>query len=294
MIKQELPLVSVVCLCYNHSKYVIESINSVLNQTYANVELIIVNDASTDNSDSVIKKFLIERPGINYISLKTNHGNCKAFNLGWAASSGEYIIDLAADDILLEERVAVGVKTLLASGDTYGVNFADAIIIDEIGNRVKEHKTEKLFKEAVPEGYIFKELLSKYFINPATMMYTNALLKSLGGYDESLAYEDFDLWIRSSKKFKYCYSNQELVAKRVLNASYGRSQYRPGSRILRSTWLVCEKAFLLCTNTDEYEALIVRINYEMKMAVFSLNLFVASKLFKLKKQVLKELNAREF
>ena len=98
MTKTDMPLVSVICLCYNHSKYVIESIESVLSQSYANIELIIVDDASTDDSQSVIRNFIVSLPQVNFIPLTNNIGNCSAFNIGWRASSGDYVIDLAADD----------------------------------------------------------------------------------------------------------------------------------------------------------------------------------------------------
>ena len=293
MINPEMPLVSIICLCYNHSKYVIESIESVLAQSYANIELIVVDDASNDNSQSVIRAFVDKNIRIKFIPLTNNIGNCQAFNIGWQASSGDYVIDLAADDLLLPERVSQGVDCLLAQGSNFGVHFGDASIIDAHGNLLAEHLTSSYFQDKVPEGILFSTLLSKYFINPATMMYSKPLLDYLGGYDESLAYEDFDLWVRSSKKFKYCYSNKILVAKRSIVGSHGNKQYRPGSKMLKSTFRVCEKAFALCENNQDYQALLIRIKYEMKMALLSLNWSVARNFYRLQRQALKKLSAPE-
>jgi len=293
MNKADAPLVSVICLCYNHSKYVVEAINSVLEQTYPNVELLVIDDASTDNSKAVIREHIKSFEHIKFIELDKNVGNCTAFNIGWRASSGAYVIDLAADDVLLPERISVGIEYFLKLGSDYGVHFTDARLIDKSGNKVGEHLTSGYFDEKVPEGFIFNSILQKYFINPASMMYSVALLNYLGGYDESLANEDFDLWVRSSKKFKYCYSKQILVAKRLLNKSYSRSQYRPGSAILRSTFVVCEKAFNLCENNRDFESLLIRINYEMKMAFISFNWLVALKFYQLKKQTIRKINAVE-
>ena len=278
------PLVSVICLCYNHSNYVAESIESVLSQSYANIELIIVDDASTDDSQDVIRNFIAKFPKVKFIPLSNNIGNCRAFNIGWQASSGDYIIDLAADDLLLPERISVGIDCFLTAGSEYGVHFCDTQIIDENGNPLREHLTGSYFQDNVPEGILFSTLLTKYFINPATMMYSKALLDYLGGYDESLAYEDFDLWVRSSKEFKYCYSNHILVAKRSIAGSHGNKQYRPGSKILKSTLRVCEKAFVLCENNQENRALLIRIKYEMKMAIVSLNWGVAWRFFRLQQK----------
>lgn len=283
------PLVSVICLCYNHSKYVVESIESVLSQSYANIELIIIDDASTDNSQSVIHNFIDSYPEVKFIPLSRNIGNCRAFNIGWQASSGDYVIDLAADDLLLPERISVGVDCFLKVGSEYGVHFGDARIIDKNGDLLGEHLTSSYFQHDVPEGILFSTLLSKYFINPATMMYSKPLLDYLGGYDESLAYEDFDLWVRSSKEFKYCYTSSLLVAKRNLIGAHSSRQYKPGSKIVKSTLQVCEKAFALCENNQDWQALLIRIKYEMKMAFFSLNWSVAWGFHKLHQQTLLKL-----
>ena len=293
MNKADLPLVSVICLCYNHSKYVIETIESVLTQSYDNIELIIVDDASTDDSQSVIRVFIEKYTRVRFIPLTKNVGNCSAFNIGWQASSGDYIIDLAADDLLLSERISLGVECFLNRSSDYGVHFGDARIIDKNGSLTGEHLTGSYFEDTVPEGILFSTILAKYFINPATMMYSKPMLEYLGGYDESLAYEDFDLWVRSSKKFKYCYSKQLLIAKRSLAGSHGNKQYRPGSKMLKTTFRVCEKAFALCENNQEYEALIIRVKYEMKMAFLSLNWAVARDLYGLQRKTLKKISAPE-
>jgi len=281
MTEANTPLVSVICLCYNHSKYVVESIESVLAQTYENIELIVVDDASTDNSHAVIREFIESSPGISFIPLTKNVGNCRAFNIGWQASSGDYVIDLAADDLLLPERISLGIDCFLERGNDYGVHFGDARIIDKNGSLLGEHLTASYFQEQVPEGLLFHTLLAKYFISPPTMMFSKPMLDYLGGYDESLAYEDFDLWVRSSKKFKYCYTNKIIVAKRSIIGSHGKMQYTPGSIILKSTLLVCEKAYGFCETDEEYQALIVRIKYEKKKAFLSLNWSVAWNLYKL-------------
>jgi len=281
----ESPLVSIICLCYNHSKFVVEAIDSVLVQTYANVELIIVDDASDDNSVININECIKGLPEIKFIALEKNVGNCKAFNIGWRMSSGQFIIDLAADDLLMPERVSVGVESLLKVGKDYGVNFTNAELIDKEGKIIGKHLTSDFTPGEVPEGFLFKQLLKKYFINPVTMMYSKQLLEYLDGYDEDLAYEDFDLWVRSSQEFKYCFSDAVLVRKRILRMSHSRSQYRPGSKILHSTLKVCEKAFKICLSKMDFEALKIRLNYEIKMAVSSINWGIAVKMMKLRARV---------
>ena len=293
MNQAEQPLVSVICLCYNHQNYVRDAIDSVWEQTYPNIELIVVDDASDDNSQIVIKDHLRERENVKFIALKDNRGNCGAFNQGWRESSGEYIIDLAADDILEPDRVSIGVARLQQMGKEYGLHFSDAKLIDRAGKQIGNHITANYFEDDVPEGYLFTQLLGKYFLNPVTMMYTKDLLDYLGGYDESLAYEDFDLWVRSSKKFKYCYSAQLLVSKRLLAKSHSTGQYNPGSNILKSTYKVCIKAFELCDDEKEYKALLTRINFEMQPAAVSFNWGIVRNFFFLKRKVRKQINSAE-
>ena len=290
---QRSPLVAVICLCYNHEQYVVEAIDSVLSQTYDNIELIVVDDASTDNSQQVIKAHLQKFSDVKFIGLSDNVGNCKAFNIGWQASNGEYVIDLAADDILFRERVSVGVDAFNKNSPDYGVHFTDAQMINRERTIIRDHRTTSFFSQEVPQGIIFRVLLSKYFINPVTMMYSKTMLDYLGGYDETLAYEDFDLWIRSSKKFKYCYTDQILVSKRILRRSYGGKQYRPASKILPSTFKVCQKAYAICEDHDDFMALLTRINYELKMSIYSLNWITALNFLKLRKKVMNRINVAE-
>src|ERR1700749_5034941 len=97
---QNKSLVTVICLCYNHENFVTESLFSVMNQDYAFVELIIVDDCSTDNSKNIIKKWLLDYPEVRFISNEINLGNTKSFNKALQFAKGDYIIDLAADDVL--------------------------------------------------------------------------------------------------------------------------------------------------------------------------------------------------
>lgn len=268
----ENPLVSVVCLCYNHARFVEEAIESVLAQTYPNVELIILDDASADNSVAVIEKKIADHPDIKFLSLKENVGNCKAFNTGYALSSGQYIIDFAADDILYPNRIEVGVKDLKKAGDAFGVHFSDADWIAEPGELLFRH-SDRFPHNTIPQGDIYKHLISKFFICSPTMMFTRAVMEHLGGYDENLKYEDFDFWIRSSRRFKYVYSPQVLVKKRVVKTAMSADQFKVGSPQLESTYRVCEKILALNKNNDEKNALQKRIFYEIRV---SLRLFTFS------------------
>jgi glycosyltransferase involved in cell wall biosynthesis len=264
------PLVSVICLCYNHSRFVHEAIESVLSQTYANIQLIVVDDASTDNSVEVIKQLVHKHPSIEFLSLPMNIGNCKAFNRGLALAKGEYLIDLAADDVLLPNRIEVGVRELQKTGQEYGVHFSDAELISEGVEHLGLH-SGRFPHDSIPQGDIYKELIKRYFICPPTMMFTRDVMNHLGGYDETLTYEDFDFWIRSSRKFKYTYSPSVLVKKRVTGNALANEQFVVFSKHSRTTFKVCEKILKLNKTQEERKVLSGRILYEIKLNLRLLN-----------------------
>lgn len=260
------PLVTVICLCYNHEKFVEEAIRSVQNQDYPNIEIIIVDDHSTDHSKQIIEKSISGVKKIEFISLAENVGNCKAFNMGLAKANGDFIIDFSTDDILMSNRIERGISAFNSVDNKVGVNFTDAELIDEDGIGLGYH-SDRFPHDSIPQGNIYFHLLSRYFICGPTMMIRREVVDALGGYDESLAYEDFDFWVRSSRYFNYCYTREALVKRRVVPFSMGNQQYKRGSLQLRSTLKVCEKALLLNEALEENTALKKRIYYELRQAL---------------------------
>jgi glycosyltransferase involved in cell wall biosynthesis len=291
------PLVSVVCLCYNQQDFVIEAIQSVIHQTYSPIEIIVVDDASSDNSARIINEFCSVHPSIRFLDLKINVGNCKAFNQALMLANGKFVIDLAADDILLPERVEEGVNLLLRQGDAYGVHFSDAEYIDANGKHLGLH-SDSVSDENVPQGDVYEELISRYFVCAPTVMCRKLVMDALGGYDESLAFEDFDFWIRSSRLYKYCYSNAILVKKRILTRSKSQLQYKWRSPQMRSIFIVCTKIFNMNKSLPEMQALKKRIYYEMRKAAVTGNIRLVFDYFTLLKktnhQISRGIFPREF
>lgn len=269
------PLVSVICLCYNQARFVKEALESVLNQTYPAVELIIVDDASTDNSVKVIQDFLAKNPGIRFLQLPENSGNCKAFNRGLALAKGKFIIDLAADDVLLPKRIEVGVRELTEKGGPYGIHFSDAVIINALGRDLYLHSA-KFPHSTIPQGDVYEHIIRRYFICPPTVMATREVMDKLQGYDESLSYEDFDFWVRSSRAFKYVYSPGVLVKRRISHGALSNKQFRIFNEHSQTTYKVCHKIMILNRNTSEQQALSKRILYEIKLNLRLLNWRIAA------------------
>jgi glycosyltransferase involved in cell wall biosynthesis len=260
------PLVSVICLCYNHERFVWEAIQSVLDQTYPTIQLIVLDDGSTDQSVQKIRSLVADKPEITFISGQSNRGYTKALNEALKYVKGEFIIDLAADDVFYPTRIEEGVTELTKAGLNYGVNFSDAVLIDESGNLLGLH-SEKYPHATIPQGDIYKAIIEKYFICPPTMMFRKSVIDRLGGYDESLSFEDFDFFVRSSREFYFCYTPKVLVKRRVLSNSMSSKQFQKGNEQRWSTLRVCEKINKLNRDKEEGRALRKRIRYEFLLSV---------------------------
>ncbi|UXX80043.1 glycosyltransferase [Reichenbachiella carrageenanivorans] len=260
----ENPLVSVICLCYNQARFVKEALDAVANQTYAQVQLIVVDDASTDHSREVIAEWLTNRPEIVFIDLRQNLGNTQAFNQGLALAKGKYVIDLAGDDVLTLDRIEKQVAFFEQQEERVGVIYSDALYIDESGKELYRHfyNTGMI----AYEGNVYEKLIDTYFVPTPTMMIRKRVLDELGGYDENLAYEDFDFWVRSSRNWLYAYQAEMLTYVRLLRYSQSTSFYQKGDSKVGSTLIVCQKAQRLNQSESENAALINRLRYEIRHA----------------------------
>lgn len=268
------PLVSVVCLCYNQRLYLREAIESVLKQTYDHLQVILIDDASSDGSQAELQKIASENPSFDLILLPQNLGNCKAFNVALKKVKGDYVIDFAVDDVMKPSHIEKLVNRFQQLDESYGVVFTDATYIDAQGKFLRthfEHLLKKKLIHSIPEGDIFRQVLTTYFIPGPTTMVRKKVMDDLGGYDESLAYEDFDFWLRSSRKYKYAFLNENEMLVRKSKTSMSAKLYRQGDRQLHSTYLICRKVKTLCQNEEDLKALKNRVMYEFRQAVFSEN-----------------------
>ncbi len=257
---------------------------SVLNQTYRNYELIVVDDGSNDNSVAVIQNYILKHPEITFINLQKNAGICKAFNTAFKISKGDFIIDLAADDLLLPDRLAKGIESFQQLDDHYGVIFSDAEWIDEHGRHLSFH-SRKYPHHVIPQGDVYQHLIERYFICSPTMMFRRSVMEKLFGYDETLTYEDFDFWIRSSRIYLYHYDPEVLVKKRKLRNSLSHNQFKLLNRHNYSTYRVCQKILNLNRTSAEHKALHNRILYEIRQSIRTLDFSLAFKYFHLLRNV---------
>lgn len=272
---QDKSLVTIICLCYNQEKYVVESLFSAINQDYPFIELIVVDDFSTDNSKEIIQKWLVDYPQIQFIANETNLGSTKSFNKALKLAKGDYIIDLACDDILLPNCVSLQLKAFEASPfKNLGVVYGNAQLINEKGDfyfyyfPVDSNK-KTIEKRATGDIYL-SVITGGNSICSVSSMVKKSVFDVLNGYDENLAYEDLDLWIRASRVYDFDYIDEILIKKRISTTSFGTHFFIKNDvrskKINYSTYLIIQKAIALNKSKIEHQAILKRMHFDMILA----------------------------
>lgn len=200
-----MPKVSIVISTYNRAHMVGRAIKSVLNQTYQDFEVIIVDDASTDNTEEVVKSFNDER--LRYIRHEVNSGGHAApQNTGIEIARGEYIAFLDDDDEWLPEKLEKQVNKFKSVLPDVGVIYCG------IANIVEE--TGRVLQERMPtsRGDIFNTMLRGVFVAFPTVLVRKECFQKVGALDAELpGYYDWDMLIRISKDYKFDYVPEILV-----------------------------------------------------------------------------------
>jgi len=217
--KAENPTVSVIIPTYNRAHLVGRAIRSVLNQTYQDFEIIVVDDGSTDNTEEVVKGFNDDR--IRYIWHDENRGGAAARNTGIKAAQGEYIAFLDSDDEWLPEKLEKQVKAFEDALPDVGVVYTDFRRLDKRGD--KELRFAKVMREV--SGDIHRDLLEGNFIGTPTALVRRECFDKVGMFDERLPrLQDWELWIRISKYYHFKCLDEPLVISYVVKDSISASQ----------------------------------------------------------------------
>jgi glycosyltransferase involved in cell wall biosynthesis len=264
------PLVTIIALCHNHAPYLHAALNSILAQDYAPLEVWLVDNGSTDGSPAILRAYAQAQPGWHLLLLPANIGNCRAFNQAFFQSQGEFVVDFATDDILLPQRLGQQVALFQALPPDYGVVYSNCELISEAGAPLglyhRPAKGEALHPRPA-SGWVFGEVLRRYFISTPTMLMRRATLLALGGYDEALSYEDFDFWVRASRHWRFQYQDAVTTRKRKHPRSMSAQVTTAHDPYLASTLAVCRKALALCRTPAEARTLAQRLRYELLHAL---------------------------
>lgn len=197
------PLVSVIIPCYNHGRFLAEAIQSVKSQTHSNVEIIVVDDGSSDNTETVAKS----HGGVTYI-YQANQGLSAARNTGIRNSKGEFLIFLDADDWLYDGAIAYNLQQLLENREAAFVSGAYDVV---------SHDKKKIGEKgvAVNTGHYVELLKSNYIGMHATVMYRRWIFDKVL-YDTTLrTCEDYDLYLKIARDHPVIHHTRKMAAYRM-------------------------------------------------------------------------------
>lgn len=257
------PKVSIVITTYNRAHMLCEAIESAIEQTYSNKEIIVVDDGSTDSTKSILKKYMQE---ILYIR-QENNGRASAKNTGIRASTGRYISFLDSDDIWFPNKLERQIS-LLHNTPEIGLVYGYVKVIDKNGKEISQKTKElcKLFKKqsVIGETYERFALQCRFFTSTITVRKT--IIKEIGLYDENIpTNEDLDLYLRLVLKVKYKLLEGQPVAKyRIYEGNVDEKSHCKG--IIK----VCKKHLKLL-NSKEHN-FPSRVNRRKAMGNFYLRL----------------------
>jgi glycosyltransferase involved in cell wall biosynthesis len=213
------PTVSVVAVCYNHARFLVEALESVRTQSFSDWELIVVDDCSPDDSVERIRAWQREHSvEMELVVHERNQGVCRTLNDGVRRARGRYLAVMPCDDRWLPERLALGVELMERLPPRVGVAYSDALLIDEDGAPlpgmfIARHHQPPFPR--MPEGDVFAELLAGNFIPGMTALIRRECFTEVGLFDETLAYEDWDFWLRVAERHLFAYIPQPTACYRI-------------------------------------------------------------------------------
>jgi len=267
---------TIVATCHNHLRFLPGMMEMLEAQEFQDFELIIIDNASTDGSKEWLTSFKADYLTFQVVLNPENVGLCKAFNQGVKLGVGKYVIDLSPDDYFTSNKLKQNFEQL--EKEKAHVLFSDCEIITT--NQVIVHSSKYPFNYQGKESY-FVNIVARHCLASCTGVYSREVFENLGGYDESLAYEDFDFMTRVSKKYDLVYDSMVLVKKNEVIKGWSAQFSKRSSPLHESTFRICQKLKEVCCIPDEKQALKKRIKAEQRTQLKLMNLGLVWRYMKL-------------
>jgi len=211
-----MPLVSVVMASYNYERFLPETIKGVLNQSCNDLELVIIDDASKDNSPEIIKSYQEKDKRVRGSFHSENKGIARTFNDGIEEASGKFIAITGSDDVWLKNKLEKQLEVL--KGNENLVVYSDSLIIDAQSNLVAEPVGKKLSttkKKRKKSGNIFRELLGGNFVCGSSIIFKKDNIRDIR-FDEQFKYvNDYKFVLDLAREYDFYFIPEPLVKYRV-------------------------------------------------------------------------------
>ncbi|CAN5338695.1 glycosyltransferase [soil metagenome] len=219
----ETPLVSIAVLNFNYAKFVTKALDSAANQIYPNIEILIVDDQSTDDSVEVIQNWIRNYKGnfsVSFVINDKNLGLSGSCNVILKNVKGKYFQLLDADDVLFPSKISKQVEIIERSKDI-AVVYSNVTVIDEFGNTTNPDYCSRIKydKNKMPQGVVKEQLLDFNFITVHSALINTTYAKDVGGFDETLVLQDYYMWLQLAEKYEFRFLNDCTGAYRIHSAS---------------------------------------------------------------------------
>jgi glycosyltransferase involved in cell wall biosynthesis len=225
------PSVSVLMPIYNAQKYVGQAVESVFAQTHGKVELIAIDDGSTDRSTEIVEQLLRDAPIPMHFERQQNSGPSPALHKALARATGHWICWLAADDYYPPEFVERNLAVAAGLPRDDLVLHSNAFLIEDDGEVTGT--MDAIARQRPFEGHCFELIVSgEGRMLPSTMFTTRALLERAGGFDPNIRLEDTDLFLRLGRVAFFHYIRQPNFYSRYTPGSYGKKPWAWGETII--------------------------------------------------------------
>ena len=223
------PKISVIMPVLNGERFIDQALQSVVDQTYTDLELVVIDDGSTDGTPVRVDSFR-DRIQIAYVRHEARQGIARSVNDGLAHARGDFIAFLDHDDAWLPDFLQTQIDHLTRHPDV-GMVHSDFQTIDTDGNVIEESVAARRGRQR-PSGHVFPQLFIDSFIVANSVLVRRECFTRLGGFDESLHWGDYHMWLRVALHYKVDYVDRVLTRYRQhdtqsTRASAGDQTERP-------------------------------------------------------------------
>jgi glycosyltransferase involved in cell wall biosynthesis len=221
---------TLVVTCYNHQSYIEQCLDALAAQTVPLRQVIVIDDRSKDDSANVIRRWLHDS-GLpwTFVAHSQNAGLCASLNEALAMAEGTYFSHLSGDDWVTSDRFERQVTAFSQAPQSAAIMVSDLREVDAGGSTIVDHDFGRRLGDLVgheAQPRLLAGLLSENVIPAPAVVTRTDLVREVGAYDESLAFEDYDLWLRLARRYSVAYEKGIVTNYRVVDSGLTRDPSR--------------------------------------------------------------------